>query len=168
MSFTPAQLSVVMADLRATLVSVIAAQMPTDVTVLPFHPIRLEPGVLPAVCLDISTIRTRDPDQAASQLGTDDWHVEIPVEVYVAANEDVQDPGAAMAHAELLQCTLLGTIWGNPQLDNWGSNGGLFSGVETTLASMEPFVGSLNAEGTEPVLGHEGVLRAWLLIPEAT
>lgn len=168
MSVTVTQLADVMKDLRATVAAVIAAQMPAGVTVLDFHPIRIEPGALPAVCLDMSTIRTRDPDEGASQLGSDDWHVEIPIEIYVAANEDVQNPGTAMARAELLSCTLLATIWGNPQLDNWGDNGGLFNGVEATLAQIEPFVGSLNGDGVEPVLGYEGTLRAFLLVPEAT
>lgn len=168
MSVTVEQLGQVRTELRAMLVSVIAAQMPDDVTVLAFHPVRMEPGALPAVCLDMSTLRTREPGEPASQLGSDDWHVELPVEIYVAANEDVQDPGTAMAHAELLSDTLIATIWANPQLDNWGDNGGLFSGVEVTIASVEPFIGSLNGEGVEPVLGYEAALHAFLLVPETT
>lgn len=167
MSVTVTDLATVVAELRAIIADVLTAQMPAGTTVLDYHPIRLEPGALPAVCLDMATIRRIDPDEGDSQLGSRDWHIELPIEIYVAANEDVQNPGAAMLRAQALACQLIATIDDDPQLGNWGGNG-VWSGVQAVIASVEPFIGSLNGEGAEPVLGYEAALHAFLLIPETT
>lgn len=168
MPVTVTSLGSVVAELRAIVAAVLDAQLPSDVTVLDHHPIRFEPGSLPTVCLDMVTIRRIDPDTADSQIGSRDWHVEIPIEIYVAANEDVQTPGTAQAHAELIAAQVIATIDDDPQLGNWGGNG-VWNGVEAVIVSVEPFLGTANTEtGAEPVVGYEAALHAFLLVPETT
>lgn len=163
---TITDLSTVVREFRANLASIISTEI-TDVTVIDGHPVRIETGNLPAVMLDMVTIRRVEPDEGDSQLGTRDWHFEVPIEIYVDALINVQDPAAASARAEELACRLIALIDSDPTLGNWGDNGGLYSGIEAVIASVEPFVGTLN-DTAQPVLGYDALLHAFLLLPETT
>lgn len=163
---TIAALGTVIAEHRANVAAIITAKI-TGVTVIDGHPIRLEPGTLPCVMLDMVTIRRVDPDEGDSQLGTRDWHIELPIEIYVDATIDVLNPATSSALAERIAAQLIATIDADPTLGNWGDNGGLYNGVEAVIVSCEPFVGALN-ESAHPVLGYEATLNAFLLLPETT
>lgn len=163
---TITDLGTVVREFRENLASILSTEI-TDATVINGHPVRIEPGSLPAVMLDMVTIRRVEPDEGDSQLGTRDWHLEVPIEIYVDALLNVQDPAAASAAAEQLACRVIALIDSDPTLGNWGDNGGLYSGIEAVTPSFEPFVGSLN-ESAHPVLGYDGSLHAWLLLPETT
>lgn len=164
MTPTIADLATIVSEFRANAAAIIQAQI-TDATVINGHPIRIEPGALPAVMFDMTTIRRVEPDEGDSQLGSRDWHIELPIEIYVDANENVQDPAVAQALAERLACQLIATIDNDPTMGNWGDNGGLYNGVEAVIQSVEPFVGALSGSAN-PVLGYDAVLHAFLLAPE--
>lgn len=163
MPITVADLATVVRLFRANLASILTAGVP-NVTVLDGHPVRIEPGALPAVMIDMVTIRRIDPDEGDSQLGSRDWHLEVPIEIYVDATTDVQNPAVASALAEQLAANVIALIDGNPTLSNWGVSG-LYSGVEAVIQEAVPFIGALNGTDT-PVLGYEAQLHAFLLLPQ--
>lgn len=162
---TALELSAAVADFRALVSGVLVDQAMSGVTVIDGHPVRLEPGSLPAVVLDMVTIRRREPGEPDMQLGTWDWYLELPIEIYVAANEDVQNPAIASAHAEQLAAQVVCAIDGAPQMSN-RNQGLLYEIVEAVISQAEPFVGALNGNDNEPVIGYEAPLHAFLLLPE--
>lgn len=162
---TITDLSVVVATLRATVATILAEQVPS-VTVIDGHPINLLPGSLPAICLDMVTMERREPGEPDSQLGSWDWHITLPLSVYVAANEDYLNPSVGSALAEKLAANTIIALDADPQLDeNGGSD--LYSIIEAVIPTAEPFVGALN-QSQEPIVGFDLQLHVFLLLPQTT
>jgi hypothetical protein len=162
-----ADLSLVVSTLRATVAAILTEQVTVaPVTVINGHPINLPPGSLPSICIDLVTVTRREPGEPESEMGSYDWHITVPISIYVAANENYLDPAAGMSLAELLMCNAVIAIDADPQLDPQPASA-IYRVVEAVIPSAESFVGALN-QTAEPVIGYQLELHAYLLLSQPT
>lgn len=104
---------------------------------------------LPAAAIGIPSIERVGPDEAESQLGTNDWFIDYPVELAV----DLADPVYAQATLVGFVEAFVKAIDANQQLTN--------TVLDAKVVRAEPFVEDNRAK---PIIGYEATVRVWKLV----
>lgn len=103
----------------------------------------------PCGVVEIPTIERIDPDEAESQLGTNDWHIVFPVTLYVDLSEADYSIGQAIEFVE----AWIKAIDADPQLSG--------TVLDCKVTSAEPLVIDDTAR---PLLAYETSVAIWALV----